>query len=150
MTDLENDVKDLWNELLGKWDEQEDFTWMKRCELFTAYITSMDDDIFELNIHLNDDRLEDEDPILSSVLEGRDIVTASKSADKQLFEFVRAGTTVLAPLVDEVRFVQMMSDPEGKLYGLTEEGVLYRYESMYTENGNIDGWRPMSMKAMRP
>lgn len=132
-------ARTAWLPLLGKWTELDDDdppTWKKSCSMFTFFITSTEDDIFEFSVHGGDDRV----LIDSQKLEAPTFENAVKESDALIAEFVRIGMGVLA--VDEIRVVQAFRDPQysSVLYGVTNDGRLYM-----NENGGR-GWTPVSMK----
>lgn len=70
-------------------------------------------------------------------------------ADRILAEFLTLGAMILGEQTapGEVRFKQVSHSPDGKLYGLGMDGILY-VQTYPPSKGGYPAWSPVRMKAL--
>lgn len=125
----------VWRKLLQNWEKLDDQgaddgveTWVKRCGMFTVYVSSANR-IYDFTIHLGDDT---EMPVVP--LAATNFEDAKIEADGLIRGFVEMGNSILA--VDEIRISQITAHGTS-LYGVGTDGIVYRRV--------VNGWQLLPM-----
>lgn len=145
--DHQEKIKDMWCKLHGSWstvDDHERPMWSKKCDAFDIYIEMFDVNSWEFQIITGDGHL-----LHSQSMKSTSMVDAQEEGDQLMLMFlVRAVEVLGKTTIDltvpagEVRFKQLI-EVGGKLYGLSDEGVVYTWT--YPKKGGMPAWSPCYM-----
>jgi hypothetical protein len=115
--------------------------WTMKCAVFEVFVTHYGDNLFDVAVLWG----QDSDEIFASEKIKSDLDTMKGHAREVAQQFLQVGMlnwfgfdlTLTRP-VDEIRFKQISTGVDGKVFGLAEEGTVFR----------LDGstWKPLTMK----
>jgi hypothetical protein len=147
ITQARNSFSDIWKkDFIWKYnpagpERGDPEHWTMGCEVFTVHVTHYGNNLFDVAVlwgH-NSDQVFESEKIKS------DLETMKGYASEVAQQFLQVGMlnwfgfdlTLTRP-VDEIRFKQITAGVDGRLFGLAEEGTVFRFD-----NGQ---WAPMLMK----
>lgn len=148
-----------WRDLLSGWtplDNAELLTWRKKCELFEAFVEKVDSNKFLFSIDITDAGRE----LCTQPLKATSSSQAFEEADRLIFEFLAIGVEMLGGIKltmdrppNEIRIKQICVDDQHIIYGVSEDGLLYRKEEI--NDPQLHGakkvvWSAISMERHQP